>query len=62
LNEVSTLLPAYALREHSRKPDEVAELLLKHCSGPHLELFGREPRAGWIVWGAETQKFASEAA
>lgn len=62
LNEVSTLLPAYELREHSRKPDEVAELLVKHCSGPHIELFGREPRDGYVVWGAEPRKFASEAA
>lgn len=62
LNELTTLLESYALREHSRKPDEVAELLLKHCSGPHLELFGRDQRQGWIVWGAEDRKFASEAA
>ncbi len=53
LNEISTLLPAYALREHSRKPDEVAELLAKHCGGPFLELFAREPREGWSTWGAE---------
>lgn len=42
-----------AIREHSRKPDEFADLLLKHCCGPHLELFAREPREGWITWGAE---------
>lgn len=53
LNEISTLLNSYPLREHSRKPDEVAELLLKHCGGPHLELFAREPREGWVTWGAE---------
>lgn len=53
LNEVSTLLPSYALREHSRKPDEVADLLLKHCPGPHLELFARAPRTGWVTWGVE---------
>lgn len=62
LNELTTLLESYAQREHSRKPDEVADLLLKHCAGPHLELFGREQREGWAVWGAEPRKFASEAA
>jgi len=62
LNEVTTLLAPYELREHSRKPDEVADLLRKHCSGPFLELFGRGDREGWAVWGAESQKFATEAA
>jgi N6-adenosine-specific RNA methylase IME4 len=61
LNEVSTLLRA-PRREHSRKPDEAAELFRLHCPGPHLEMFAREPRSGWSVWGAETQKFATEAA
>ncbi|HEY6039105.1 MAG TPA: MT-A70 family methyltransferase, partial [Kofleriaceae bacterium] len=65
LNELSTLLPAFAPyidRAHSSKPTEVADLLTKHCSGPFLELFARAPREGWTVWGAESQKFASEAA
>lgn len=61
LNEVSTVLHA-AVREHSRKPDEAAELLAKHCAGPFLELFAREPREGWTTWGAEVDKFATEAA
>lgn len=42
-----------AVREHSRKPDEFADLLAKHCAGPFLELFAREPREGWVTWGAE---------
>lgn len=65
LNEVSTLLPSFKpqrIGEHSSKPAEVAELLRKHCAGPFLELFGREPREGWSVWGAEADKFATEAA
>lgn len=62
LNEVSTLLPSYELREHSRKPDEVAQLLLKHCSGPHLELFSQVEREGWTTWGAETGKYDGKAA
>lgn len=65
LNEVSTLLASYKPEhpgEHSSKPAEVAELLRKHCAGPFLELFGRGPRDGWTVWGAEVDKFAAEAA
>lgn len=62
LNEVDTLIRA-AVREPGRKPDVVAELLQKHCAGPFLELFAREPRNElWSVWGAETDKFATEAA
>lgn len=61
LNEVSTLLCA-ARREHSRKPDEAMEMFEQHCSGPMLELFAREPRSGWASWGAEVEKFATEAA
>jgi N6-adenosine-specific RNA methylase IME4 len=62
LNEISTLLPSWSPArpgEHSSKPAEVAELLTKHCAGPHLELFGRDQRDGWIVWGAEVDKFAA---
>lgn len=61
LNEITTLLRVKR-REHSRKPDEMYELLAKHCSGPFIDMFSREPRDGWATWGAETQKFATEAA
>jgi N6-adenosine-specific RNA methylase IME4 len=61
LNEAGTLIRA-VIREPGRKPDEFAELLRKHCGGPFLELFAREPREGWASWGAETDKFATEAA
>lgn len=44
-------------REHSRKPDEVFERIEKFANGPYLELFSREDRAGWTVWGDETGKF-----
>ena len=46
------------LREHSRKPDEAyaaAEALLPDAQ--RVELFSRQPRAGWAVWGNETAKF-----
>lgn len=40
-------------REHSRKPDEVYDLIERCSPGPHLELFARFPRAGWDQWGNE---------
>ncbi|HZZ49061.1 MAG TPA: MT-A70 family methyltransferase [Pseudonocardia sp.] len=40
-------------REHSRKPDEMYELIEACSPGPYLELFARYPRNGWCGWGAE---------
>jgi N6-adenosine-specific RNA methylase IME4 len=37
--------------EHSRKPDEVAERIMRLVPGPYIELFARRPREGWEVWG-----------
>lgn len=45
------------VREHSRKPDEFFAFVERLCPGPKLEMFAREPRAGWAAWGAETEKF-----
>ena len=46
------------LREHSRKPAQVHEGIERLVAGPRLELFGREKRADWAVWGLETDKFS----
>ena len=43
-------------REHSRKPDELYDVIETCSPGPHLELFARYPRPGWAVWGAETEE------
>ena len=40
-------------REHSRKPDELYDIVEACSPGPDLELFARYPRAGWSQWGAE---------
>lgn len=40
-------------REHSRKPDEVYDLIESCSPGPYLELFARFPRPGWGQWGNE---------
>jgi N6-adenosine-specific RNA methylase IME4 len=45
-------------REHSRKPDEVADRIV-HLMGdvPRVELFARQSRRGWTTWGDEAGKF-----
>lgn len=46
------------IREHSRKPDEVAENIVKLVGDvPRIELFARTKRSGWENWGAEVGKF-----
>lgn len=40
-------------REHSRKPDELYDLIESCSRGPYLELFARHPRQGWRQWGNE---------
>lgn len=49
-------------RQHSRKPDCVHDRIRRLVDGPYLELFARAPRAGWTVWGNQTDKFAEVAA
>lgn len=38
-------------REHSRKPDELYNIIKACSSGPYLELFARGTRPGWALWG-----------
>jgi len=38
-------------REHSRKPDELYDLIEQCSPGPYLEVFARHHRAGWSQWG-----------
>ncbi|MBI2511287.1 MAG: S-adenosylmethionine-binding protein [Opitutae bacterium] len=40
-------------REHSRKPDEIYPLIESCSRGPYLELFAREKKPNWTVWGNE---------
>jgi N6-adenosine-specific RNA methylase IME4 len=46
-------------REHSRKPDEVHEMVEALFDGPYLELFARAPRAGWRCVGNDPHKFGT---
>src|SRR5579872_788483 len=38
-------------REHSRKPDEIYDIIEACSPGPRIELFARGIRPGWTVWG-----------
>jgi N6-adenosine-specific RNA methylase IME4 len=40
-------------REHSRKPDELYDIVQQCSPGPYLELFARHKREGWEQWGDE---------
>lgn len=40
------------IREHSRKPDEVRDRIVKLCGDvTRIELFSRQATRGWDVWG-----------
>ncbi len=40
-------------QEHSSKPEEMRETIEVVSSAPFLELFAREKKKGWDVWGNE---------
>ncbi len=44
-------------REHSRKPDEMYDIIEACSPGPRIELFARGPRANWCVWGNESDEY-----
>jgi N6-adenosine-specific RNA methylase IME4 len=44
-------------REHSRKPDEMYEIIEACSPGPRIELFARGPRADWTVWGNQSADY-----
>lgn len=44
------------VREHSRKPDELRDLIVKLCGNlPRIELFARQKVDGWDCWGNEVK-------
>src|SRR5688572_4237519 len=49
-------------RIHSEKPEEFRRIITKHwTTGPYLELFGREPREGWTVFGNDARLWSEDA-
>ena len=43
-------------REHSRKPDELYQIIETCSYGPFLELFARHSRPNWEPWGNEVNE------
>lgn len=41
---------------HSRKPEELYDVIEGCSYGPYLELFARSPRPGWVQWGNEIEQ------
>jgi N6-adenosine-specific RNA methylase IME4 len=44
-------------REHSRKPDELYDVIEACSPGPYLELFARGTRKNWLAWGNQAEKY-----
>jgi len=44
-------------REHSRKPDELYEVIEACSPEPRLELFARGSRPGWEAWGNQADVY-----
>ena len=38
-------------REHSRKPDELYDIIEQCSPDPYLEMFARHERPNWVRWG-----------
>ena len=50
-------LVASQKREHSRKPDELYDVIEGCSRGPYLELFARNTRKNWAAWGNESTDY-----
>lgn len=44
-------------QEHSRKPDELYNIIEKCSPGPYLEIFARGSRSGWDVFGNQAEQY-----
>jgi N6-adenosine-specific RNA methylase IME4 len=44
-------------REHSRKPDEMYDIIESCSPGSYLELFARGSRPGWTTWGNQADSY-----
>ena len=47
-------------QEHSRKPDELYELIERCSPAPYLEIFARGKRPGWDVFGDQAEEYNIE--
>ena len=46
-------------REHSRKPDELYDIIEQCSPGPYLELFARDRMPGWTQWGDQVDSYTA---
>ena len=44
-------------REHSRKPDELYDVIEACSRAPYLEMFARDTREGWVGWGNQADGY-----
>jgi N6-adenosine-specific RNA methylase IME4 len=44
-------------QEHSRKPDEIYDVIRRCSPGPYLEMFARQRVKGWSQWGDEVDTY-----
>ncbi|MBP7460082.1 MAG: S-adenosylmethionine-binding protein [Candidatus Delongbacteria bacterium] len=44
-------------QEHSRKPEELYEIIERCSPGPYLELFARGTRSNWKAWGNQADHY-----
>ena len=47
-------------QEHSRKPDELYDIIENCSNGPFLELFARGTRKNWVAWGNQAQNYTPD--
>lgn len=45
-------------REHSRKPDELYDIIEACSAGPYLEMFARGSRPDWCTWGNQADEYS----
>ena len=45
---------------HSRKPDDMRQMIEKVSYGPMIELFARQDSPGWDIWGNEAPERRAE--
>lgn len=50
-HDVGTHFTAPRGQRHSAKPDEFYQLVESCSYGPYIDIFGRDERDGWSVWG-----------
>lgn len=58
-DDIDSVIVDTIRREHSRKPDEMIDLIENLFEGPYLELFARTRREGWNAWGNQVERFAA---